>query len=95
MIRYGGRLIRVSQSGAGGYGSALGFSEITALSRTEYAERPLTEVTPAGEGTLGIHSYDRLGSLEVIDGFTLEKAAGQNIEAKYAAPVLEPGVMKV
>jgi hypothetical protein len=95
VIRDGGRLIRVSQSGAGGYGSALGFHEITELSRTEYAERPLAEVAPAGVGALGVHSYDRLGELEVIDGFTLEKAAGQKVAAEYPAPAPEPRAVKV
>ena len=65
----GGRLIRPSQDGSRGYGYALTFNEITILTPTDYAERPVATVTPGGvPGLLGLHTYNRLGDVEVIDG---------------------------
>jgi hypothetical protein len=69
LFRDGDRLIRPSQDGSRGYGYRLTFNEVTLLSETEYAERPGPSVTPERiPGLLGIHTYNRAGDVEVIDG---------------------------
>lgn len=65
------RLIRPSQSCAPSYGYSVGFNEITELSQQRYSERPLRTITPEHwEGVTGIHTYNRAGSVELIDGRT-------------------------
>jgi hypothetical protein len=69
LFREGDRLVRPSQDGSRGYGYRLTFNQITALSETDYAERLGSSVTPDGlPGLLGIHTYNRTGDIEVIDG---------------------------
>jgi hypothetical protein len=66
--RQGARLIRPSQDGSGGYGSSFGLNEITALSTSDYAERPILTVRPGWEPRmLATHTYNRVGRFEVID----------------------------
>jgi hypothetical protein len=65
----GDRLVRPSQDGSRGYGYSLTFNEITVLSELEYAERPGPTIIPDWEpGLLGIHTYNHVGDIEVIDG---------------------------
>jgi hypothetical protein len=62
------RLIRVSQDCATGYGQKVVFSEITQLTATHYAERPLAIAAPQLRHQTGMHTYSRAGMWEVIDG---------------------------
>jgi hypothetical protein len=67
------RLIRPSQSCAPSYGYSISFNEITELSRLRYAEQMLKTITPEHwPGLSGIHTYNRVGNLELIDGSTSE-----------------------
>ena len=71
VFRYDNRLIRPSQSGAPSYGYSISFNEITALSKQHYQERPIRTVTPEHwPGISGIHTYNRTGNVELIDGRT-------------------------
>jgi len=63
------RLIRPSQSCAPTYGYSFAFNEITELSKQRYSERPLKTITPEHwEGLSGVHTYNRAGNVELIDG---------------------------
>lgn len=65
------QLIRPSQSCAPTYGYSLTFNEITELSTTNYRESPFKTITPdALKGLSGIHTYNRAGKVELIDGST-------------------------
>jgi hypothetical protein len=69
VLRMNKRLIRPSQNGAPSYGYSIAFNEITELSRQRYSERCLKIVSPQYlEGISGIHTYNSIGNLEVIDG---------------------------
>jgi hypothetical protein len=69
VFRSGNRLIRPSQSCAPTYGYSFAFNEITQLSKQRYSERPLTTITPEHwPGVAGVHTYNRLGNVELIDG---------------------------
>ena len=72
MFRRGGRLIRPFQDGTRVYGRALGFEEILELTPNSYRSKKLGLLEPEGfergpEGLVGVHTYNRLGDLEVID----------------------------
>jgi hypothetical protein len=65
------RLIRPSQNGTPSYGFAVEFNEITELSRERYSERHLRSITPEHWGGLsGVHTYNSIGNIELIDGRT-------------------------
>lgn len=65
-------LIRPVQDCIGGYGRALGFVRIAALSPTTYQQEPLPErlTPPADRGVVGLHTYCRSDRFEAIDGLT-------------------------
>jgi hypothetical protein len=64
-------LIRPSQSCAPTYGYSVTFNQITELSKQNYSERPLLTITPEHwNGLSGIHTYNREGNVELIDGRT-------------------------
>ena len=72
-IEENGKLIRVSQNSSNGYGEGLVFSEIDTLF-PKYQEHKVRDVYPKDvliEGKqreyIGIHTYNRLQDLEVID----------------------------
>ncbi len=67
----GCRLIRPSQDCSVTYGHQLNFHEIVSLTPDEYREQLITTVPPLA-GMEGIHTYNRCGSVEVIDGKRLE-----------------------
>jgi hypothetical protein len=68
IIRDGEKLIRVSQECAVGYGHSICFSEID-LGESSYAEKPYGQLLPEAFGNFdGVHTYNRLGDWEVIDG---------------------------
>jgi hypothetical protein len=67
IFRSGEKWIRPSQSGCPNYGRSFSLNEITELSPQNYAERTLTSVEPWG-ALCGVHTYNRLGPVELIDG---------------------------
>ncbi len=76
VFRSGQSLIRPSQSGAPLYGYSITFNEITDLSTQHYSERAVKTVTPEhwkklGKTLVGVHTYNRAGGFEFIDGQTL------------------------
>ena len=67
--RDGGRLIRPSQDGSGGYGSSFSLNEITTLSPAAYVEHALIRVgADWAPELLATHTYNRSGRTEVTDG---------------------------
>ncbi len=72
LIRNGERIIRVSQNSLNGYGCGLVFNEVDAL-WPEYKEHELKRIFPkdipieSRREFLGVHTYNSLGNLEVID----------------------------
>jgi hypothetical protein len=63
------RLIRPSQSRCPIYGYSFSLNEITTLTPAQYSERVLTTVTPEHwKGFCAVHTYNRTGSIEWIDG---------------------------
>ena len=69
MFKLGGRLIRPSQDCGESYGRAIVFNEILSLGSDHYEERLLCRVeSKPFPGLVGLHTYNRLGDWEVIDG---------------------------
>lgn len=72
IIRQDGKLFRVSQNCQNSYGEGLVFSEIDSL-WPEYKEHTVRRIFPKDlnietrKEVLGVHTYNRLGSIEVID----------------------------
>lgn len=72
IISYEGKIIRVSQDSIGGYGNGLVFSEVQSI-RPNYKEKELLRIRPGdvkGDWTqefIGIHTYNQLKNIEVID----------------------------
>jgi hypothetical protein len=63
--------IRPSQSGCPIYGYSFTLNEITELSKDRYEERPLQTFTPSfWKGLDGVHTYNWVGNIELIDGQT-------------------------
>lgn len=63
-----GRLVRPVQDCRAGYGSALGFAEITHLDRGGFAQTPVARFR-AADPARGLHHYDTAAGLEVVDVF--------------------------
>ena len=70
VFQSGEKWIRPSQSGCPNYGRSFSLNEIIELSPQRYAERPLTSVEP-WDGLCGVHTYNRVDQLELIDGATM------------------------
>jgi hypothetical protein len=69
IIRDGERLLRPSQDCSLRYGRALVFSEITQLNADGYAELVCNRLEPLpGSRVSGVHTYNRAGAWEAIDG---------------------------
>jgi hypothetical protein len=68
MLLSDGRLIRPSQSSCPVCGYSFSFNEVTALSTTQYAERPLREYKPESVHLEAMHTYNWIPGVEVIDG---------------------------
>lgn len=72
IIRQNKRLLRVSQDCRNSYGEGLVFSEIESLG-PEYKEHVVKRISPKNvrietkKKVLGMHTYNRLGGIEVID----------------------------
>ncbi len=67
----GRRLIRPSQNCSRVYGYSFTLNEVTTLSTSQYAERPLREFRPEGWGVQAMHTYNRIPGAEMIDGATM------------------------
>ena len=65
-----GKLMRISQNGAGAYGSSLNFHEIVTITKDDYREVLVKSVAPWDPRFSGIHTYDSCGDIEVVDGLT-------------------------
>lgn len=65
-IRRGQRTLRPVQDCARGYGNAVTFCQIDALSKSEFVQTPVGRIR---SGAFGCHTYNRHASLEVIDLF--------------------------
>ena len=69
VFQRGNNWVRPSQSCCPIYGYSFSFNEITELSEERYSERPFLTVTPdVWKGFCGVHTYNRLGNIELIDG---------------------------
>ncbi|MGA8029521.1 MAG: hypothetical protein WB992_20455 [Bryobacteraceae bacterium] len=67
----GGKLIRPSQDSSRRYGYAVNFSEILKMTPYEYQEQPIMTIGPTwNRNLLAMHTYNRVGRFEVIDGLT-------------------------
>jgi methionyl-tRNA formyltransferase len=90
VIRDGQRLIRVSQECAEGYGHSVCFSAIE-LDEATFEEQPYAQLLPEALGDLaGVHTYNRAGDWEVIDGRRLRPALDSRARVTGAAPVSKP-----
>lgn len=69
VIQDAGRLFRVSQDCSNGYGYSVSFNEFK-LSATTYEETPVSTLAPDPKrfGIYGVHTFNRAGDWEVIDG---------------------------
>jgi hypothetical protein len=71
VFRSQNRLIRPSQTCVPSYGYSVAFEEIAELSTERYSERHLKTITPDHwKGISGIHTYNSVGNIELIDGRT-------------------------
>ena len=69
-----GKLIRPSQSSIIRYGYSFALNEVVKLTQAEYQERPILSVGPNWRpGLQATHTYNRTGSIEVIDGQTFRQ----------------------
>lgn len=72
-FEYGAKLIRPSQNCGAQYGDKLNFNEVTEISKDSYSEKLLKTISVNDiklnikNDFTGIHTYNRLGSVEVID----------------------------
>jgi hypothetical protein len=67
-FEWNGRLIRPGQDSSRGYGYAVAFYEVTALSPTAYAEVEISRLEPDwASGIRGTHSWDFLDDIVVTD----------------------------
>jgi len=67
IFRRDGGLIRPSQDSSQRYGYAVNFNRIVHLTTSEYEEELLERIEPPNENILGVHTYDQLGELVVLD----------------------------
>ena len=69
LFTHGKRRYRVSQDCSARYGAALWFNRIEQWDEHAYRETPEIRINGRGiAGLTGIHSYNRAGNIEVIDG---------------------------
>ena len=67
---HNGSLYRPSQVCVPRYGAGLALNRVHRLTPYEYSERLVQRIEPAGkDGLLGLHTVNRAGPLEVVDGF--------------------------
>lgn len=96
LFSYNGRLIRPSQDCGPGYGNAVVFNEIQALSPTDYREKTLSRLAPRIDRRIGgCHTYNTDGTVEVLDVFGHAPASSgyvQIVDAAEAGTAPEPAV---
>ena len=74
VFRDGPNLWRPSQDCSESYGRALGFNRLT-ISDNEVRQYPTSTISTVGSpGLLGVHSYNRVGAVEVVDGLLIPEA---------------------
>lgn len=74
VFRDGFDLWRPSQDCSESYGRALGFNRLT-IENAAIRQTPAGTMSTAGSpGLLGVHSYNRIGAVEVVDGLIFPKA---------------------
>lgn len=62
-----GRLIRPAQDCSVRYGRRLVFNEVTELTTTGYEEQPIATVDPFEPGSVGLHTFNSRGGIEIVD----------------------------
>lgn len=67
LFEHRGRLVRPAQNCGPSYGAEVAFREITALSPTRYAERPLGRLAAWTRDLDGCHTYSAIHGVEVLD----------------------------
>lgn len=73
-----GQLYRPSQIGAPLYGSGISINQVLKLSPEDYLEQEVERyVAPNADRIFGVHTFNRAGSLSVVDGFARRKRWGQ------------------
>ena len=88
---HNGKLYRISQDGSMAYGSALWFNEITQWDIRGYREKPVRHIKGRCiSGLTGIHSYNRSGYWEVIDGRFLRSI--RHHQARRASSAAAPSL---
>jgi hypothetical protein len=95
VLEFGGSLYRVSQDCSLRYGYAIRFNRILTLDGQNYAERAAGAALPGeAPGRVGVHTYNRCGAWEVIDGQFQVPArlarAGRSIPELSTAAVPSP-----
>lgn len=67
IFRKDGGFVRPSQDSSLRYGYALNFNRILRLTVNEYEEELIERIEPNNENILGVHTYNTLGDIVVID----------------------------
>lgn len=70
VFQAGEKWVRPSQSGCPTYGYSFSLNEVLEISPERYSEQPLTTIEP-WKGMCGVHTYNRCGNIELIDGATM------------------------
>ncbi|MFR5876156.1 MAG: hypothetical protein ACLUFN_06670 [Eubacterium sp.] len=79
IFKYDGSYIRPSQDCGVAYGEKLNFNKIISISKENYEEELITTISPKEikldkkESYIGIHTYNRIDNIEVIDLKTEQK----------------------
>jgi hypothetical protein len=85
ILQRGDRLLRPAQDCERGYGAGIVWHEITELTPERFAEREIASWDGRRDlGVMGIHSFDQVGELQVID---LRRTSGPGHPVSHA---LEP-----
>lgn len=72
-----GILYRPAQIGAPLYGSGISLNRVVRLDTEDYSEREVGRIVPPNaDRILGVHTFNRAGSLHVVDGFVRRKRWG-------------------
>jgi len=66
--RHAGRLYRLAQDGARGYGAGIVLNDVLRMDRNEYKERRVASLRPVwGRRLCGVHTLNRAGDVVVMD----------------------------
>jgi hypothetical protein len=87
IVRRGHRLLRPAQDCEDGYGAGLVWHEITELTPSRFREQEIARWNGRRDlGVAGIHSFDQLGELAVIDFQTVTKRGTRHIPPALVPP---------